>query len=506
MMQKLSKVKGVDRSRGDVVSRIVVVGIFILLAVMMIGGLRTFILYPSGQVDQDIMPSVLGFYFFFLWITQFPLYLGSRKKPSFKNENPTKIEKLSGDSSEDGTKVEKCFSHGLKQEKRSLAPLLALFLFILCSLFLSAIILSYCNQIRFVTENGLPFSFPGFREIYLFFLQMGNSLWYLDFPWGMLAFPVIGTIVYLPFSLLWARKKEPNRALRFTAVSSGIFLLVSLLFSFSVQAIVVGQQGWPLPPQSRVASIQASGQAPSRMQAGGVLGEHESEAILSEENKVSSDQVFSENQISYRYDRQKALNYAAAWYGAYNPAYYAYSQDCANFVSQCLFAGGMPMTASWHSIVDGKTVFSGAISAENSSAEKDPAENSSTANSSTNKASAEKDLISPAWRLAQKLFAYYADSRAGFKNGETLTADSSTNMQELLASAADDGKPIQPGDLLFFAPEGGGEDDINHAVLITGVSGDEIYFSSHNCSRLNEVLSPHLRHKSIFIVRLNDAS
>lgn len=469
-MQEFKKIKRVDRSSGDVVSRIVVVGIFALLAVMMIGGLSTFILYPAGQVDQDIMPSVLGFYLFFLWIAQFPLFLHQRKEL----ENSKHIS--SG-------------RHACTRKDFSLAPLLALFLFILCSFFLNAIILSYCNQIRCITENGLPFSFPGFRDIYLFLLQMGNSLWYLDFPWGMIALPVIGTIAYLPFCFLWARKKEPNRAVRFTAVSSGIFLLVSLLFSFSVQAIVVGQQGWPLPPQSRVASVQASGQASSRMQAGGVLGEHESEATLSEENKVSSDQVFSEDQVSYRYDRQKALNYAAAWFGVYNPAFYAYSQDCANFVSQCLFAGGMPMTASWHSTVDGKAIFPEAVSAENGPSSKD---------------SADKDLISPAWRLAQKLFAYYADSRAGFKNGETVTADSSTNMHELLASAAAEGKPIQPGDLLFFAPEGGGEADINHAVLITGVSGDEIYFSSHNCSRLNEALSPHLTHKSVFIVRLDD--
>lgn len=496
-----SNKKEVNVSREDIVSRIVVVGIFALLAVMMIGGLRTFILYPAGQVDQDIMPSVLGFYLFFLWITQFPLYLGSRKKLSFKNENPTKIEKHSGDSSEDEAKVEKSSGHGLKQEKRSLGSLLALFLFILCSFFLSAIILSYCNQIRLVTENGLPFSFPGFRDIYLFLLQMGNSLWYLDFPWGILAFPIIGTLTYLPFCLLWARKADPKRAARFTALSSGIFLLVSLLFSFSVQAIVVAQQGWPLPPQTRIATVQATGRALSSGE-GEILSKYQN--TLDEETLLPSD-----IHATYKYDRQKALDYAAAWFGAYNPAYYAYSQDCANFVSQCLLAGGMPMTSAWHSTFDGKAVFSGAASEDNAlaktdSAEKNSAENGSTASGSSSKDSADKDLISPAWRLAQKLFAYYADSRAGFKNGETLTVNSSTNMQELLTSAASEGKPIQPGDLLFFAPEGGGEDAINHAVLITGVSGDEIYFSSHNCSRLNEALSPHLAHKSIFIVRLND--
>lgn len=487
MTQKVTKEVG--SSRGDAVSRILVAGIFILLAVMMIGGLRSFILYPAGQVDQDIMPSVLGFYFFFLWITQFPLYLRFRKRPA------------SGGA------------HASSDKEHSFLPLITLFLFIICSFFLSAVILSYCDQIRLVTENGLPFSLPGFREMYLFLLQMGNSLWYLDFPWGLLAFPMIGTLAYLPFCFFWSRKEEPKRAVRFTGVSSGVFLLVSLLFSFSVQAIVVVQEGWPLPPQSRIEQVKASGLLfsgansrilsanPSLMEGKALLDGQ----ALWEGNAVSSDKVASEEQrsseghIAYRYDRQKALNYAAKWFGAYNPTYYAYSQDCANFVSQCLYAGGMPMASSWHPTVDGKEVAWGAVTARNGSAHKD-----SIAKDSGKEDPFEKDSISPTWRLAQKLFAYYAASQTSFINGSVLTVNSSTNIHEVLASAAADGKFIQPGDLLFFAPEGRGEDDINHAVFITGVSGDEIYFSSHNCSRLNEALSPHLSHKSVFIVRLND--
>ncbi len=48
------------------------------------------------------------------------------------------------------------------------------------------------------------------------------------------------------------------------------------------------------------------------------------------------------------YARRYALNYNKEWY------FYVNGGDCANFVSQSLFMGGMPMTARWHSY-DGNT-------------------------------------------------------------------------------------------------------------------------------------------------------
>lgn len=43
------------------------------------------------------------------------------------------------------------------------------------------------------------------------------------------------------------------------------------------------------------------------------------------------------------YDRQKAVQYANLWWNTYNPAYRHFTDDCTNFISQCLRAGGAPM-------------------------------------------------------------------------------------------------------------------------------------------------------------------
>lgn len=48
--------------------------------------------------------------------------------------------------------------------------------------------------------------------------------------------------------------------------------------------------------------------------------------------------------ISY-YDRKAAVAYADRWWNGYNPAYRQITDnDCTNFISQCLRAGGAPMT------------------------------------------------------------------------------------------------------------------------------------------------------------------
>jgi hypothetical protein len=39
----------------------------------------------------------------------------------------------------------------------------------------------------------------------------------------------------------------------------------------------------------------------------------------------------------------QAVQYAARWWSSYNPVFRAFRDDCTNFISQCLFAGGWPM-------------------------------------------------------------------------------------------------------------------------------------------------------------------
>jgi hypothetical protein len=51
-----------------------------------------------------------------------------------------------------------------------------------------------------------------------------------------------------------------------------------------------------------------------------------------------------DERISYEYNRARAVRYAEIWWNSYNPAFPKFDVDCTNFVSQCLYAGGAPMT------------------------------------------------------------------------------------------------------------------------------------------------------------------
>lgn len=43
------------------------------------------------------------------------------------------------------------------------------------------------------------------------------------------------------------------------------------------------------------------------------------------------------------YDRRAAVQYADKWWNSNNPAYPVFDDDCTNYISQCLHAGGAPM-------------------------------------------------------------------------------------------------------------------------------------------------------------------
>ncbi|GAA3331576.1 hypothetical protein GCM10020331_088720 [Ectobacillus funiculus] len=47
--------------------------------------------------------------------------------------------------------------------------------------------------------------------------------------------------------------------------------------------------------------------------------------------------------IPYKYSRLEAVKYAEAWWNGRNPAYSNFQDNCTNFISQCLHAGGSPM-------------------------------------------------------------------------------------------------------------------------------------------------------------------
>jgi hypothetical protein len=50
------------------------------------------------------------------------------------------------------------------------------------------------------------------------------------------------------------------------------------------------------------------------------------------------------NRSMRSYNRREAVRYAERWWDDYNPAYRKFTNNCTNFISQCLHAGGAPMT------------------------------------------------------------------------------------------------------------------------------------------------------------------
>ena len=74
-----------------------------------------------------------------------------------------------------------------------------------------------------------------------------------------------------------------------------------------------------------------------------------SNAIDEEKEKnAQSDYPLFENENenerkSFFYDRKKAVQYAEIWWNTPNPKYPQFKDNCTNYISQCLLAGGFPM-------------------------------------------------------------------------------------------------------------------------------------------------------------------
>ncbi|GAE36245.1 amidase domain-containing protein [Halalkalibacter akibai] len=78
------------------------------------------------------------------------------------------------------------------------------------------------------------------------------------------------------------------------------------------------------------------------------LSEQEREAVnpladasfSSLNQRTINDRSYSERS----YDRREAVRYAERWWDDYNPEYRKFENNCTNFISQCLRAGGLPMS------------------------------------------------------------------------------------------------------------------------------------------------------------------
>ncbi|MFB4212050.1 amidase domain-containing protein [Shouchella sp. JSM 1781072] len=80
---------------------------------------------------------------------------------------------------------------------------------------------------------------------------------------------------------------------------------------------------------------------------GSVLVEDQCQTIyplsLQERGERRTGNIVRDEQSSY--NRRNAVRYAEQWWDDYNPAFVRFEDNCTNYVSQCLYAGGAPMTS-----------------------------------------------------------------------------------------------------------------------------------------------------------------
>lgn len=157
----------------------------------------------------------------------------------------------------------------------------------------------------------------------------------------------------------------------------------------------------------------------------------------------------------HKYNRQSAIEYAQRWALASNPDFYHFGGiggDCTNFISQCLLAGGAKMNYERY-----KGWFY-----ENS------------------------NYRSPSWTSVKYLQEFLLENKSPGIFAQTSTLHN-----------------LQVGDLIQLRQNP--NIDFNHTVIITKISGGEIYVCAHSYDVLNKPLSKYVFDEAlgIHIVGLN---
>lgn len=164
---------------------------------------------------------------------------------------------------------------------------------------------------------------------------------------------------------------------------------------------------------------------------------------------ITEPMVLDENLESY--DRDAAINYALEWYNKYNPDYpnFSSSGDCANFVSQCLKAGGFQMNEYWHcyprNVKEVNPIYALIFNFI-------------------------KWSYTPAWSAAKDQYEYLKNSN--IVTGETIIS----NPEDIAAAINDPENPIKVGDVMYLKWD---KDYPHHATIISKIKDDMIYYAAH---------------------------
>ena len=196
----------------------------------------------------------------------------------------------------------------------------------------------------------------------------------------------------------------------------------------------------------------------------------------------------------YVYDRDAAIEYAERWtrggkgINSYLEwwqsdeyrnveEYNSHPSNCANFVSQCLFAGGVEETEVWNTNENIVTDYwyggSGNLCVRYERRGDDSA----------------------AWMEAKDQFEYFSNPYNGYTGSTVITIDSVDEIQVAL-----DNNIIQKGDLMFFENDTG----IFHATIISSVDESMIYYAGNSSKQFDKALKDGLGSDSVKIVIMND--
>lgn len=165
------------------------------------------------------------------------------------------------------------------------------------------------------------------------------------------------------------------------------------------------------------------------------------------------------------YNRTAVIEYAEKYFSKRNNQYYGYGQDCANFVSQCLYSCGMPKNSSWYSYkMDDCFFYCGDVTIT--------------------------------WSRAPEQYAYYKKSEYDCKN---LSIKSISDIKDAIKEG------VKAGDLIYFDNDKDGT--VDHAAMISNVDSGMIYYTAHTFARYNQPLSNYFKTGNkgqIYIVMLKD--
>ncbi len=176
-----------------------------------------------------------------------------------------------------------------------------------------------------------------------------------------------------------------------------------------------------------------------------------------------------------KYDRNAAVGYAKKWYLDCNDQYYNYSQDCTNFTSQCLVAGGIEMTEGWHCYKNGSYKWYNPLAWFNY------------------KYGYDWDVVF-SWSVAEDQFNYFSNPANGYIRGNVITISSPSGIESVAKFGG-----VRQGDLMYFVNEG---DGIHHSTIITKVENGMIYFAGHTSPCFDRPLGISMDSEAIYIIRI----